>query len=69
MPKPWSFPFEGLAASIEPNLDALVTDSAPLDKAALLAFGALLPLLLLPPITTLDLALIVDNRVVDEVSE
>jgi hypothetical protein len=68
MPKTWRFPFEGLAASIEPNLDALVTDSARINMAAHLAFGTPLPLLLLPPITTLDLALIVDDRVVNEVS-
>jgi hypothetical protein len=69
MPKTWRFLFEGFAASIEPNLDLLVTDSAPLNKAAPLAFGTPLPFLLLPPITTLDLALIVDNRVVDDVLE
>jgi hypothetical protein len=33
MPKPCRFPFEGFAESIEPNLDALATDSAPCNKA------------------------------------
>jgi hypothetical protein len=68
-PKTRRFLFEGLAAPVEPNLDALVTDSAPLDKAAPLAFDTALPFLLLPPITTFNLALIVDKRVVHQMLE
>jgi len=55
--------------SIEPDLNALTTNSARLNKAASLAFGTPLPSLLSPPITTFDVALIVDDRVVDDVSE
>jgi hypothetical protein len=68
-PKTRRFLFEGLAAPVEPNLDALVTDSAPLDKAEPLAFDTPLPFLLLSPITTFNLALIVDKRVVDDMPE
>jgi hypothetical protein len=66
IPKTWRFLFEGFAVPMEPNLDTLATDLALLDKAAPLAFGASLPFLLSPPITTFNLALIVDKSVMYE---